>query len=181
MADNVTITPGTGASVATDEIGGIHYQRVKVALGADGSAADAASGAGTVSDAVQRITLASDDPAVAALADLLAQLRPIAETDLSEVRIDVSSSGDTAIVGAEAGETTRVHRLILIAAEAVTVQIKDGSTVLLETPLVANQGFILGFEERPWFTTTANTALNINLSAAVSVQGRLYYRRGDDA
>lgn len=33
MADNVPITPGSGATVATDEIGGIHYQIVKVAKG----------------------------------------------------------------------------------------------------------------------------------------------------
>ncbi len=33
MADNVPITPGSGATVATDEVGGIHYQIVKVAKG----------------------------------------------------------------------------------------------------------------------------------------------------
>lgn len=36
MADGVAITPGTGATIATDEIGGQQYQRVKIALGADG-------------------------------------------------------------------------------------------------------------------------------------------------
>lgn len=41
MADNITVTPGTGATVATDEVGGRHYQRVKLAHGVDGSAVDA--------------------------------------------------------------------------------------------------------------------------------------------
>ena len=36
MADNVTITPGSGASVAADDIGGVLYQRVKLIEGADG-------------------------------------------------------------------------------------------------------------------------------------------------
>lgn len=45
MADNVAITPGSGATVATDEIGGFHYQRVKLAQGADGSATDVSSAA----------------------------------------------------------------------------------------------------------------------------------------
>ena len=36
MADNVTITPGSGATVAADEIGGVLYQRVKLIEGADG-------------------------------------------------------------------------------------------------------------------------------------------------
>jgi hypothetical protein len=36
MADNVSVTPGTGSSIATDDIGGIQHQRVKLTLGADG-------------------------------------------------------------------------------------------------------------------------------------------------
>jgi hypothetical protein len=40
MADNVAITPGAGATIATDDVGGFQYQRVKVAFGADGSATD---------------------------------------------------------------------------------------------------------------------------------------------
>jgi len=37
MADNVPITPGTGANIATDDIGGVNYQRIKLTLGADGA------------------------------------------------------------------------------------------------------------------------------------------------
>lgn len=40
MADNIAVTPGAGASVATDDVGSVHYQRIKVAHGADGSATD---------------------------------------------------------------------------------------------------------------------------------------------
>jgi hypothetical protein len=40
MADNVNITPGSGATVAADDVGGALYQRIKVAHGADGSATD---------------------------------------------------------------------------------------------------------------------------------------------
>jgi hypothetical protein len=36
MADNVAITPGSGAIAAADDIGGVLFQRVKVAIGADG-------------------------------------------------------------------------------------------------------------------------------------------------
>jgi hypothetical protein len=41
MADNVGYTPGTGATVAADDIAGILHQRVKLSLGADGTAVDA--------------------------------------------------------------------------------------------------------------------------------------------
>lgn len=40
MADNVAITSGSGTSVATDDVGGVHYQRVKTTWGADGTATD---------------------------------------------------------------------------------------------------------------------------------------------
>lgn len=45
MADNVAITPGTGATVAADEIAGVLHQRVKISQGVDGSATDVSSAA----------------------------------------------------------------------------------------------------------------------------------------
>lgn len=38
MADNVNITPGSGAVIASDEVAGAQYQRVKLTWGADGTA-----------------------------------------------------------------------------------------------------------------------------------------------
>jgi hypothetical protein len=40
MADNLGYTPGSGATVATDEVAGFHYQRVKPVHGADGVVQD---------------------------------------------------------------------------------------------------------------------------------------------
>lgn len=40
MPDNVAITAGSGTSIATDDISGVHYQRVKPVHGADGVATD---------------------------------------------------------------------------------------------------------------------------------------------
>ena len=40
MADNLAYTAGVGSTVATDDIGGVHFQRVKPAIGADGTAVD---------------------------------------------------------------------------------------------------------------------------------------------
>ena len=36
MADNVPITAGSGTSIASDDIGGVQHQRVKITIGADG-------------------------------------------------------------------------------------------------------------------------------------------------
>jgi len=38
MADNVPVTPGAGATIATDDIGAVHHPYVKVEFGADGTA-----------------------------------------------------------------------------------------------------------------------------------------------
>lgn len=46
MADNVAITPGTGATIAADDIGGVLYPRNKVVFGADGTATDVGPNAG---------------------------------------------------------------------------------------------------------------------------------------
>ena len=43
MADNVAITAGAGTTIATDEVGGAQYQRVKVTWGADGTANETAA------------------------------------------------------------------------------------------------------------------------------------------
>lgn len=42
MADNVGYTPGSGVTIASDDIGGVHHQRVKISIGGDGSASDIA-------------------------------------------------------------------------------------------------------------------------------------------
>jgi hypothetical protein len=72
MADNIEVTAGTGTVVHADEYTHATYgagktQLVKLALGAPGTGVEAVAGAGAVSTGVQRVTLASDDPAVVAL------------------------------------------------------------------------------------------------------------------
>ena len=59
MADNINITPGAGATVATDDVGGRHYQRVKLTDGAEGSANHASVRAdGTLEVALSDISAA---------------------------------------------------------------------------------------------------------------------------
>jgi hypothetical protein len=53
MADNVSITSGSGTSIAADEVSSVYYQRVKVSHGADGSATDTSSAAPLPVDAGQ--------------------------------------------------------------------------------------------------------------------------------
>ena len=43
MADNIQVTQGTGTTMATDDISGVQYPRVKISWGVDGSAVDASA------------------------------------------------------------------------------------------------------------------------------------------
>jgi len=69
MPDNLNIDPSTGpnaAPIATDEIGGVHYQVVKLAHGADGTATPASAAAPLPT---QDSTLAAVVEAIRDLAD----------------------------------------------------------------------------------------------------------------
>jgi hypothetical protein len=46
MADNVPITAGVGTDVATDDVGAVHYQRMKLDVGGNGVAQPVEDGAG---------------------------------------------------------------------------------------------------------------------------------------
>lgn len=45
MADNVSINQGSSTTIATDDVGSVHYQRVKLTWGADGTATDVSTAA----------------------------------------------------------------------------------------------------------------------------------------
>ncbi len=61
MADNVLITPGSGDTVAADDISSVKYQRVKLTLGADGvNDGDIAGNSGVVGATTQRVVHATD-------------------------------------------------------------------------------------------------------------------------
>ena len=82
MADNTTITPGSGLTIATDDVGSVHYQRVKLDLGGDGLA-------NPVSTAVDTAAGATDPVFVAGVVrdDALAALTPI-DGDYTALRVD---------------------------------------------------------------------------------------------
>jgi hypothetical protein len=73
MADNIDISTGTGATVATDEAGGRHYQRVKLTDGAEGSENHASVRA----DGTQEVSLADVNASLYAILEAIT--RPIGQ------------------------------------------------------------------------------------------------------
>ncbi len=98
MADNVDITPGAGATVATDEVGGRHYQRMKLTDGVDGSENHASVRA----DGTQEVSLSDINTALYAILEALT--RPISQdpgTGRTRVSVD-----NTAAVTVSSGTVT---------------------------------------------------------------------------
>lgn len=125
MADNVTIpTTGSGTAtpvIATDDVGSVHFQKIKINLGGDGvDSGSMASGAGAVGATVPRFTLASDDPAVTSLAII----DDWDESDRAKVNIIVGQAG---VAGGAGAVGATVQRMTLASDDpAVTaLQIMD--------------------------------------------------------
>lgn len=115
MADNVPITPGTGATVAADDVGGILHQRVKLSLGADGVAADAPIGGG-VEAGTLRVTIASDSTGVLSVDD-------------NGSTLSVDDGGSTISVDDGAGSLT-VDGTVTVAASENHIGEVGGKTAL---------------------------------------------------
>lgn len=108
MSDNIPITPGTGADVATDEVGGVHHQLVKLEFGADGvavpvSASDPLPVTGAFYPATQPVsaaslplpTGASTDATLQAVRDRLpatAHAQPLTDAQLRAAAVPVSGA-----------------------------------------------------------------------------------------
>jgi hypothetical protein len=93
--------------------------------------------------------------------------------------INVAASGDNTLLAAQgAGNKIRVHQLFLMADAPVLARLESGAggTALTgHEPLIANTGFVLPYSPVGWFETAANTLFNLELSAAVNVDGCFVY------
>ena len=92
--------------------------------------------------------------------------------------IDAATSGNNSIVAAVAAKKIRVLQASGIAAGAVNVRFEsgaDGTALTGQMNLTTNSGFVYNFSPVGWFQTATNTALNLELSGAVSVDGCLVY------
>jgi hypothetical protein len=85
MTDNVPITAGVGTNVATDDVSGAHYQRVKLVDGTDGGTTPA------VIDA-NGLLVALNEVSVSLKALLQSQTNKTELTPLGQMRIDPAAT-----------------------------------------------------------------------------------------
>lgn len=131
MADNVTITAGAGTTIAADDLGGgVLAQRIKLSLGPDGTGNDALAGSGVNGVGVQRVTIATDDVAVALVNTKLDTLH----TDLTTANTQLPST----LAGTASATITRPAN-----ATAYTALDIIGTALTFATGLTSGQHAII--------------------------------------
>jgi hypothetical protein len=123
LADNTTIDAGSGGDViATDDIGGVKYQRVKISQGADGSATDVGIGGGTEATAL-RVTIASDSTGVVSVDDNGSTL----SIDDGGGNISIDDGGNTITVDGTVTANLGATDTAALAAIETAVEILDNA------------------------------------------------------
>ena len=183
MADNVGITPGTGATAAADDIGGVLYQRIKLVHGADGvNAGDVATGNPLPVSVSNLPSLSTTHPLAAASATAVRQVpaeiwsasfskvgSALMETDKFTQRragtgVGVSqSSGNLVLTTGTTANSEYLARSVVSWRGALTARFK---TILSQR--IANQNFVMlladSIGEGLTYTNTA-TALTVTKTA----------------
>jgi hypothetical protein len=107
---------------------------------------------------------------------------PFSIQTIKRAVVDNATSGDNELVAAVAGKKIRVLDIVLISAGAATVRFESGAggTALTgQMTTAAGTGFAPGFNPFGHFETASGAALNLELSAAVSVDGWIIYAEID--
>jgi hypothetical protein len=157
MPDNVSITPGAGAPIATDDIAGAHYQRGKLIHGADGV----------------------NDGDVAKTNPLPVRTGIALTRDFSVATINVTAAGFTAVVAVDGTKTIKVLGWLFKVAGAVSVKFRNDIAGVDLTPSMpyanSGDGWVQDIIGQPYFVTAAGGNFGLTLSAAVPVTGLVFY------
>ncbi len=182
MVDNIAVTAGSGTTVAADDVGGVLHQRVKISIGADGSATDWPVNSGNVGATVPRVTLATDDAAIATVVTAVtgnvadgdadsgnsSKVAGIAKGSLSAVTLDAANDRAPFVTGLDRVLIVRPHCPLEDIINGV-VEITDGSS----TSVIASQGAgVKSYITDVTISNTSATAVEVDLrdGAAGSVK-----------
>lgn len=169
MPDNVELNPGTGgATLATDDVGGVHYQVVKLTIGADGAAGSyLVGGSGNVDGGTQRVVLAND-------VALPAGSNTIGKVDVTSV---ITGTGATnlgkAIDNAAGGTDTGVAPLAVRTDSLTTLTPADGDYAPIRVSSTGALWVIPSGTVTVSGSVTANAGTNLNTSALALEAGNL--------
>lgn len=149
----VAVTPGVGAGISVDSIGGVNWQAVKVAFGT--------AGTGTLVEAASPFPIGPG-------------LRTTEQ--LTRATISASSSGANTIVAASASNYFRLYAILFVVAAQVTVKLGDTTDWTGAMTFNGGSGLLLTNQGEPHFISSAvNKAFLITLGSAVQISGTVWY------
>ena len=148
MADNVAITAGSGTNIATDDVAGTHYQRMKLVDGTLDSTTAIAAGGGVEAGAL-RVTVASDSTGVLSVDDNGGSLTvdgtvtanagtgsfTVAQATAGNLNATVVGSGNFTVVQSTAASLNATVAQGTAANLLATVNNRDGSGNALTSAL----------------------------------------------
>jgi hypothetical protein len=157
MADQVQITPGVGVQVASDDIAGVQYQRMKLVAGVDG---------------VSEGDVAKTNPLPSRMAASLTR-------DFLVAPINAAAAGFNSVVAADGVKTIKVLGWAFKVGGPVSVKFRDnvGAVDLFPAMPYANNGdgWVQDVIGQPYFITAAGGNFGVHLSLAVAVTGVVFY------
>lgn len=161
MADNVTITAGTGTTVAADDIGGVLHQRVKISVGADGVGADVSSSA----------------PMPVTLANTGANATPVSTTALAATRPTGTTMQSGAVANGNGTNLAVTGYGTALLSITASVTMSGGTTINFEastddTTFVPIQAQLLGTNTVAVSTTTTGD-YRLDCSGFKSIRARI--------
>lgn len=146
MADNVILDPGTGgATVAADDVGGVHYQRVKLTDGTADSSTFVHAGGGTEANAL-RVTVASDSTGVLSVDDNGGSLTVDGTVAVSGTVAVTDNAGsltvDNSTLSVVGGGTEATAMRVTVASDSTGVLSIDdnGGSLTVDGTVTANLG-----------------------------------------
>jgi hypothetical protein len=135
MADNVTITAGVGTSVSTDEVGGVHYQEMKLVNGTKDSATPVAVDVGPKANAL-RVAPANDITDATYIGDI-----KFGEAEPNSAAILADTTAILADTSTIAGDTTSIDGKITACNTGAVVLAAGANSIGI---LGANSGVDIG-------------------------------------
>jgi hypothetical protein len=134
MADNVNITPGSGAVIASDEVAGAQYQRVKVTWGADGTATDASTSNPLPVQATSGITTIGDDRKTVTTAGTRVALASSTACKQVIITAETDNTGNITVGGSTVVAALATRRGIPLAAgDSVALEIDNLADVYIDS------------------------------------------------
>lgn len=174
MTDNVPITAGAGTNIASDDIGGVQYQRIKMTYGQDGSATDVSS-VNPMPVSAPAALRTTHSISVALQTDVLMAALVALTPKFFSTSVPASSS-DFSLVAAVTSKKIRVLALTSQCGATATDALFEsgGTTRVHRIPAGANGGQILPFNPLGWFESAVGASLTVTTStgSATEISGQ---------